>query len=321
MGSSGVRLLVTGASGFIGRNLLLAVPPAWSVTATYHRATDFPGFLSSHGLGHVTPVRVDLASESPGTIAQRVGPEHDAAVLLAANGDPALSVRAPRDDLAANALSVVAVLEGVRVGRLVYFSSGAVYDGVRGDVHPGVAVRPHLPYAISKLAAEHYVRSFTRAGRVRSSVSVRFFGAYGPHEPERKIYTRLVRAFAEARRGEFTIRGDGRNLIDAMYVDDSVRGLLALLTHEAPAGESETLDMSSGDPISIEALVRATARVFGIEPDIIFEGEVPEYIEFRSVDRTMPERFGFRPEVALADGLRRLAAHLAAVPPAGLPQR
>ena len=321
MGGSDMRVLVTGASGFIGRNLLLAIPPEWRVTATYHRSADLPAFLSARGLGHVTPVRVDLAAESPGTIADRVGAEHDAAVLLAANGDPAYSVRAPRADLAANALSVAGVLEGVRVGRLVYFSSGAVYDGVRGEVHPGVPVQPNLPYAISKLAAEHYVRSFTRAGRVQSSVSVRFFGAYGPHEPERKIYTRLVRTFAEERRREFTIRGDGRNLIDAMYVDDAVRGLLTLLTHEAPPGSSETMDMSCGDPISLAALVRAAARTFGIEPDIRYEGEVPEYIEFRSTDPTMRERFGFRPEVPLADGLRRLAAHLSAVPPAGRPGR
>jgi nucleoside-diphosphate-sugar epimerase len=310
-----VRLLVTGASGFIGRNLLQSVPGDWQVLATFHRSMDFPAFLAAHGLSHVKPVRIDLASESPEAIARAIGPAHDAAVLLAANGDPAYSVRAPREDLAANALSVVSVLEGVRVGRLVYVSSGAVYDHLGGGVHPGVAVYPTLPYAISKLTAERYMHSFTRSGRVGSATAVRFFGAYGPHEPERKIYTRLVKAFAQTRRPEFTVRGNGKNLIDAMYVDDAVRGLLTLVTHPAPAGSSETLDLASGTPLSIEALVRTAAETFGITPEIRFEGEVPEYIEFRSVDPTMAERFRFRPEIPLDEGLRRLARHLASPSP------
>jgi nucleoside-diphosphate-sugar epimerase len=304
-----VRLLVTGASGFIGRNLVLATPRDWHVVATYHDAQDFPDFLAARGLAHVTPVRIDLAGAAPAEIAGCLGPEHDAAVFLAANGDPARSVHAPRFDLASNTLSLVAVLEAVRVDRLVYFSSGAVYDGVRGDVRPDVAVRPRLPYAISKLASEHYVRSFTHAGRVRSAVNVRFFGAFGPHEPERKVYMRLVRAFALEGHREFTVRGDGRNLIDAMYVDDTTRAIRMLLDDRAAQG-CDTLDLASGAPLSLEALVRAAAATFGIEPRIVFEGAVPEYIEFRSVDPTMHERYAFRPEVPLAEGLRRLAAHL-----------
>lgn len=312
-----MRLLITGASGFVGRNLVCALPRDWTVTATYHRTEDFPGFLAGHGLDQVRPVRVDLATTDPEVLAERVGREHDAAIFLAANGDPALSVRIPRSDLAANALSVVAVLERVRIERLLFVSSGAVYDGLGGDVHPGVAVRPTLPYAISKLAAEHYVRSFTHAGHVRSAVSVRFFGAYGPHEPERKIYTRLVRTFGLEGGRTFTIRGDGRNLIDAMYVDDAVRGLLVLLRDQPTAGAYQTVDLAAGAPLTIQDLVRKAAATFNIEPEIVCAGEVPEYMEFRSADTTMRDRYQFRPEVPLGDGLLRLATHLTGAADAG----
>jgi nucleoside-diphosphate-sugar epimerase len=312
-----VRLLVTGASGFIGRNLLGAVPPDWKVTATFHRSEGFPDFVAGRGLRHVSPVRVDLARDDPETLATRLGAEHDAAVFLAANGDPALSVGAPRMDLAANTLSVVALLERIRIGRLVFVSSGAVYDGTQGGVRPGVAVSPTLPYAISKLAAEHYVHSFVKSGRVGSAACVRFFGAYGPHEPERKIYTRLVRTFAQERKRTFAIRGDGRNLIDAMYVEDAVRGMLLVLGDLAPAGTSDVIDLASGAPMTIAALVREAAAAFGIEPDLSLTGSVPEYIQFHSIDRTMHERYAFRADVSLADGLRRLAAHLA--DPSGVP--
>jgi nucleoside-diphosphate-sugar epimerase len=307
-----MKLLISGASGFLGRNLLLATPADWRVTALWNRSEDFPRFVESRGLRHVVPVRVDLTAAEPEAIAATAGDAFDAAVFLAANGDPAVSVKRPRFDLASNALALVGILERVRIGRALYFSSGAVYDGLRGDVHPGVAVRPRLPYAISKLAAEHYLRSFTLAGRVGSSAAVRFFGAYGPWEPERKIYTRLVRAFALERRADITLRGDGRNLIDAMFVQDAVDGLLRLLGDRSPREPFEVVDFASGAPTSVEDLTRTAAAAFGIEPRIAHEGEVPEYIEFRSTDATMRDRYGFRPRVALADGLRRLAEHLAA---------
>ena len=308
-----MRLLVTGASGFIGRNLLLAVPHDWEVVATF-RETDLVPFCREHGLVHVRPVRADLGGER----LDRVLPESfDGCVFLAANGDPARSVPQPLLDLRSNAASLVALLEHVTCGRLVFLSSGAVYHGLRGPVSPASPVSPRLPYAISKLAAERYLEHFVETGRVRAGVSVRFFGAYGPHEPPRKIYSRLVRRFAIERRPDFTVTGDGRNLIDAMYVDDAVRGILAILADPVADPGAGTLDLGSGAPLSITDLVQAAAAAFGLEADVRYEGSVPEYIEFRSVDRTMQDRYAFRPAVGLAEGLQRLAAHLGARGAAG----
>ena len=103
-----------------------------------------------------------------------------------------------------------------------------------------------LPYAISKLASEQYVRFFAeRRGQPSSYVNVRFFGAYGPYEPDRKITTRWLLALAAGQR-EFMLRGDGQNLIDFMYVNDAVDGLLKLV--ERP-GERLTVDFASGSPV------------------------------------------------------------------------
>ena len=72
-------------------------------------------------------------------------------------------------------------------------SSGAVYDGLRGAVSPATPVSPRLPYAISKLASEQYLRFFAEhRGTVDSYVNVRFFGAYGPYEAARKITTQWL---------------------------------------------------------------------------------------------------------------------------------
>ena len=303
-----MTLLVTGASGFLGKNLLLSLPKEADVTAVY-RSADFPRFLEASGLHHVRAVGADL-SRAEGAEAVAAAGAFEACVFLAANGDPALSVDRPAFDLASNCASLVNLLERCSFRTLVFLSSGAVYDGLRGPVSPESCPRPRLPYAVSKLAAESYLAHFHRQGRVERAAAVRFFGAYGPHEPARKVYSRLVRRFGIERGSRFTIHGDGTNLIDAMYVSDAARALRLIL--EAPPADRMVFDLYAGQPLTLTELVLRAASVFGAKPEIQYEGEVPEHIEFRSADRTMAERFGFTPAVDLESGLLRLRDHLLA---------
>ena len=107
-------------------------------------------------------------------------------------------------------------------------SSGAVYDGlIGGRSRPRTPVSPRLPYAISKLASEHYLRAFAERRRtVGSYINVRFFGAYGPYEPRPQDHDALDARPDGAASASSRIRGNGENLIDFMYVDDAVDGLL-----------------------------------------------------------------------------------------------
>jgi len=300
-----VKLIVTGASGFIGRNVLLHLPADWSVIAVHHRTSDLPAFVDEHALPDVTAVACDLTDpKAVGELAARAG-RCDAAVYLAANGDPAVSTERVSFDLQMNTVAVVNFLERMNVGRMIYMSSGAVYDGLSGNVTPASAVNPHLPYAISKLASERYVAFFAEhKHKLSSYVNVRFFGAYGPYEAARKITTRWLRAMQNGER-EFVIRGDGRNLIDFMYVDDTVDALLRLVRESSFSG---TVDLACGAPVTIDEIAVAMSRAVGIPMTIRHEGAVPEYIEFRSADTTLRDRFGFTPSVPFEDCIRRLHA-------------
>jgi UDP-glucose 4-epimerase len=308
-----MRLVVTGASGFLGRNFLLGTPADWDVVAVYRDRLDFPAFVAREGLHHVRAVRCDLTSagdvQALGGVAGAPGPI-DAALYLAANGDPAASARDPLHDLQLNTLALLTFLEHCRVPHLVYLSSGAVYDGLSGPVTPATPVDPELPYAISKLAAERYVRWYARRRRAPGSyVNVRFFGAYGPYEPQRKITTRFLAALQRGDR-EFVLRGDGRNLIDFMHVDDAVAALMRLVA--APGDTRLTVDLASGQPVSVNDVVAAMARLTGADVTIRRDGVTEEYIEFRSADRAMADRFGFAPRVPFDQGFVRLAAYMAA---------
>jgi len=298
-----MRVVVTGASGFIGRNALLRAPADWDVVAVYNERADLDAFIDAHRLTHVRSERCDLRDDiAVRRLADRVG-RADACLYLAANGDPAASAERPAWDLQSNTLALVNFLEYCAPRHVVYLSSGAVYDGLHGPVSPACAVAPRLPYAISKLASEQYVRFFRERRRsIESFVNVRFFGAYGPYEPARKITTRWLLALAAGQR-EFVLRGDGRNLIDFMYVDDAVDGFLTLVR---AAGSTATVDFASGMPVTIDEVVAAMARAMGVTVDVRHEGETEEYIEFRSVDTSMAARFGVKPSISFDDGLTRL---------------
>jgi UDP-glucose 4-epimerase len=251
----------------------------------------------------VRPLQCDLADEAAvQNAAGRIG-HADACLYLAANGDPAASAEKPRWDLESNTIALVNYLSHCAPRHLVYLSSGAVYDGLRGEVSPASPVNPVLPYAISKLASEQYIRFFSeRRGAPASYVNVRFFGAYGPYEPTRKITTRWLQALAAGQR-EFIVRGDGENLIDFMYVDDAVRGFLALLEAH---GTSATVDFASGNPITVNAVIRAMARILDVPVSIRHQGHTEEYIQFRTVDTSMRDRYGVSPRLSFDDGLRQL---------------
>jgi UDP-glucose 4-epimerase len=303
-----VKLVVTGASGFIGHNVLLRAPREWTIYGVYHSTPGLEQFVQQHGLSNVRPVRCNLLNESDvQSLARTVGGTPDAMLYLAANGDPAASAARPRWDLEANTVAFVTCLEHCPANHVVYLSSGAVYDGLTGAVSPSTAVSPRLPYAISKLASEQYLQFFAGHGdKVRSYVNVRFFGAYGPYEAPRKITTRWLQALKQGQR-EFVIRGDGKNLIDFMYVDDAVDGFLTLVK---ASGARLTVDFASGAPVTVNDIVTTMAATLGVEVTVRHDGVVPEYIQFHSADTTMREQFGVSPSISFADGLKRLAAFL-----------
>lgn len=302
-----MKVAITGAGGFIGKNLLLGLSPDYRITA-FERREGLPEFVEIHSLPGVEVALCDFTdSDGLAAWAAELGEELEAVIYLAGNGDPAYSVSHPAVDLTDTVLGLVNFLSNFKVKRFIYFSSGAVYDGLSGPVSPDSTLDPRLPYSIGKLACEQYIKFFRKIGRVGGYVILRFFGAYGPFEPPRKIYSRLVRALAIDKKEEYTIRGDGKNLIDAMFVDDTVRGVKKVLESKE---NDLVLDFCLGKPYTIRELVEEAARIFNREVRINLEGEVPEYIDFRPSPEAMEEIFGFVPTIPLSEGLPILARHL-----------
>jgi nucleoside-diphosphate-sugar epimerase len=298
-----MNLLLTGASGFLGRNFLAQAPRDRRIVAVYNRDMGFTEFVRHLNNPAITPVQCDLTDRAQvGAMVDCFGRDWECCLYLAATVDIPWSVREPRMDLMLNAGPLLNVLEPIRVDRFIYFSSGAVYDGLSGEVPPDARLSPTLPYAISKLACERYVEFHRqRRGNVGRSLIVRFFGAYGPHEAAHKIYTRLIRTFAVNHSSTYTIYGDGQNLIDAMYVDDAVEAIERIIRGDH---WNTTINLAAGSPLTIETLVTRIAAALGLPSlDLRKEGLANESNSFWGSTAEMRTLYGFQPETSLENGI------------------
>lgn len=307
-----MRLLITGAAGFLGRNILLAVPPSWQVVALHRPGnTDFLSFLAAQQLHHIQPVACDLCDlRQVEKTMEQVDKHFDSCLALASNTSILASIQYPIKDLTTNVLGLLNLLQCCSCDHLVYLSSGAVYIGLTGLVGPSSAVSPTLPYAISKLTAEQYIQAFVQHHQTpRRATVVRFFGAYGPYEPSRKLYTKLVQRFAFERNPHFTVTGDGENFIDAMFIGDATKALLATLTHPVAEGVCR-IDLGLGSGESVNSVVTRAAHTFDLEPQISHEGSSAEYIQFVINPQLFISTYSWRPTISLEVGLQCLAIHL-----------
>jgi nucleoside-diphosphate-sugar epimerase len=308
-----MKILIIGASGFIGKNTLLRLPKKHDIMATYYKKDEgFSEFLKENELDNVTSFKVDLTNiNSIKKMFNKIDGSIDTALYLAANRNLSVSVTNPLFDLEANVKGIINFLECFKGSRLIFFSSGAVYDGLVGAVSPEIKISPKLPFAITKLASEQYIKFYQqRRKNIEDYTIVRFFGAYGPYELERKIHTKLIETFYFKNESSFTIRGDGKNFIDSMYVDDAVEGILRMIESKY---SNMVVDFCVGSPLKINKLVKDVAKFVGkkdIKIKIKHEGKTEEPIKFFASPDLFEHVFKFKPKVSLEEGLKKFIKFL-----------
>jgi nucleoside-diphosphate-sugar epimerase len=185
-------------------------------------------------------------------------------------------------------------------------SSGSVYESLSGPLDPSRVLRPRLPYSIAKVAAEYLAEAYATS---RLTV-LRFFGAYGPGEPDFKLIRRLVERFSSGAR-DFRVAGDGTNRIDPMHVDDAAAALVAACgARQLP----HVLDLCQGDSQPIREFARMVYSVvhpdpLGDEVRLDFAGDAHERM-LGWADPRAGEAALRTPRRSLKDGLRDYARWL-----------
>lgn len=306
-----MRSLVTGGAGFIGGHLVEALVSEGDEVVVLDDFSTGQWSNLAAVRDRVTVIEGSVADEAAVARAvagcQRVF--HQAAIASV----PA-TIERPVHTQRVNLAGTLNVLEASRaagVQRLVFASSAALYGdqgarACREDMTP----QPQSPYAIEKLAAEHYVRLYAQIYGLHT-VALRYFNVFGPRQDPKSPYSGVISIFADRLMcGQpVTIFGDGEQTRDFVYVGDVVRA--NLLAGGLPVPEGLVCNIGQGQGTSLNTLYAQLAEALG-------GPEAPLYAPARTGDirhsladvRRTRAALGFRPQVSVAQGLAQLVAWL-----------
>jgi UDP-glucose 4-epimerase len=300
-----MRLVVTGGAGFIGRalanRLVREGHQVWAIddlSAGDESALD-PAVLFTRGDVNDVPKLWTLLQDV------------DCVFHLAARVSVPQSVLYPREYNAVNVGGTVSVMEAMRdagVHRVVFASSGAVYgEQSLQPVHERLSPHPDSPYAVSKLAAEHYVHTIGALWGIET-VCLRIFNTYGPGQTLPASHWPVVPRFLSQTLGggSVVVFGDGTQTRDYVYIDDVVDALVATIT--AQDVNRLTINVGSGTETSVNDLVRYVERATGRRAHTVNNDVESGGVSRLCADiRLAQERLDYYPAISLEDGLRRVS--------------
>jgi nucleoside-diphosphate-sugar epimerase len=299
-----VRVLVTGAAGFIGSWLAESLSES-------HDVFGLDGFLE---LPYSSPSKVknteNFAKKGIQLISANLCdektlnqiPECDAVIHLAAMPGLTLSWERPDLYIENNVLAtanLVKYFEGKPLTKFIFVSTSSVYGRLAvGD--ESSELLPISPYGATKLAAEKLLMSYYYEKRLPLSI-LRIFSVFGPRQRPDMMYSKLLKA---AILGEpIRIFGDGNQSRTNTYVGDIVDGMMQAL---ASAKLGEIYNLGGGEEITLN---RAIAHVESITKKTL----VKEYLDSTFGDqyrtnantRKAQRDFSFSPKVSVYEGLQR----------------
>jgi UDP-glucose 4-epimerase len=297
-----MRFLVTGGAGFLGAVLSNRLnQDGHQVRVIDDLSAGDPAQLEDD----VLFTRGDV-SDRPKlwTLLQDV----DCVYHLAARVLVSESILYPRRYNEVNVGGTVSVMEAMRdagVRRVVFTSSGAVYgeqadQPVREDQRPN----PQSPYAVSKLAAEYYVRTIGALWGIETVV-LRIFNAYGAGQRLPPSHPPVVPRFLNQGQqgGSLVIFGGGGQTRDFVYVDDVVNALVAAAT--ASDVDRRIINVGSGRETSINELASLVAKVVERNVEVLHSPAESGGVGRLCADISAARRLlGYDPRVRLVEGLR-----------------
>jgi UDP-glucose 4-epimerase len=259
------RVLVTGGAGFIGGHIVdLLLTRGYQVIMLDNLTTGSRGNLNPGAEFIEGDVR------SPDDLTPIFAGGIDAVMHIAGQASIRLSFQDPAADLNTNTLGTINVLQQCvahRVPRLLFASSMTIY----GDptVVPTPEATPAVPvsnYAITKYAAERYVHVAAARRDLDFDFNVtsfRMFNVYGERQSLTNAYQGVFAIFVgNVLRGEpINIHSDGEQSRDFVHISDVVRAWVDAL--ENPASYGQIMNLGTGRPTSVNALVDMVLAAFG----------------------------------------------------------
>lgn len=307
------KCLVTGGGGFIGSHLVEALlREGQQVRVLDDFSTGKQGNLAHLGETPRRQLEVVEGSITDRGLLEQVTQGVTFVFHLAALPSVQRSIHDPLATHHVCATGTLLVLEAARqakVDRVIYAASSSAY----GD-HPGAVrsesdpVAPLSPYAVAKVAGEHYCRSFTKVYGLKT-VRLRFFNIFGPRQDPHSPYSGVIPLFINAMSAGKppSIDGDGLQSRDFTYVDNAVQAVVKAA--RAPAAVGNVYNIGNGQNTTVLGLVEQLNQLLGTIIQPVFRAPRPGDVRHSQADISLARRdLGYEPTVSFPEGLRRTIA-------------
>lgn len=332
MGEKKVKILVTGAAGFIGSALSLRLLARGDEVVGIDNHNDYydPALKEARLARHAehpayTHHRVDLAQRT--AVAEVFAKERPQRVVnLAAQAGVRYSIENPLAYVESNLVGFAHVLEGCRhngVDHLVYASSSSVYGANTAmpfSVHDNVD-HPLSFYAASKKANELMAHAYSHIYGLPTT-GLRFFTVYGPWDRPDMALAKFAGAIMAGK--PIQVFNYGKHRRDFTFIDDIIEGVIRVLDRPAavdPTWSGERPDpaaspapwriynIGNNRPVELMDYIAALEKALGREAVKEFlplqPGDVPDtYADVADLVRD----FDYRPQTTVEDGIARFAA-------------
>jgi len=303
--------LVTGGAGFIGSNI------AEALVKRGDRVRVFDNFVTGRrenleAAGRVELIEGDL--RDPVAVRRAVagvdGVFHEAALRSVPR-----SVDDPTSSNEVNitgTLNLLMACREAKVRRVVYASSSSVYgdDPALPKVET-LPTNPISPYAVSKLGAENYCRTFARLYGLET-VSLRYFNVFGPRQNPESIYSAVIPRFLEQalKREPLEVHGDGLQSRDFTYIDNVVQGNLRAMEAPAAGASGEVFNVACNTRHSLIDIADEIGRFLGRTLERKHVAARAGDVKHTLADISKAERLlGYKPTIDFAEGMHRTCTY------------
>jgi len=299
------NVLVTGGAGFIGSALVRELVKKGANTIVYDN-------FSSGDISNLREIQDSIKvikGDAMDSGFRHILRENDVEYVFHLAAEPYIPkcYHYPERFFQVNALGTLRVLNAckeVGVKRVLHYSTSEVYGTAKyvpmDEEHP---TRPLSTYAVSKLAADRICYTMYHEHNV-PTVILRQFNVYGPRETQPYVIPEIITQLSKS---EEVKLGNTNARRDFTYVEDAVKGALALI--ENPEAEGEVVNLGTGKDYSIRELVHITSELMECDSvEIIVEPERLRVldVELLRCDYSKARKLiGWKPEVDIREGLRR----------------
>ena len=310
------RVLVTGAAGFIGSNLVdRLLADGVEVVGFDNLSTGSPRFLEgARANPRFRLVEGDLLDPNALNAAAT---GVDTVFHLAANADVRFGLNHPRRDLEQNTIATFNVLEAMRAAgakTIAFSSTGSVYGETKVIPTPedaGFPIQTSL-YGASKVAGEGLIAAYAEGFGIRAFV-FRFVSILGERYTHGHVFDFCRKLAADPTR--LDVLGDGRQRKSYLHVGDCVEAMLHAIAH-AP-DKVNVFNLGTDEYVEVNDSIAVIAGRLGVQPELVYSGGERGWVgdnPFIFLETRRIRALGWAPKLTIRQGVERTVDWLGANP-------